>query len=197
MQDHRNETRNGNSVAPPDRRAHAVVLYDNLLVGRQAVKLAARILEQVEGERGFACSLWPEHALRVPAVHAHVGREAAEADLVVIAARQPVLSETVRNWIVSWAEQAVEGLALAFLFDEFHEEPTSCGELQTELENLAAWQKVGVFVNAVEISGTEENCPDRVPVSNALEVAREALAGRCAGELRARASHNPGRGVNG
>lgn len=93
-----------NSQTPDKNNFNIVVLYDDLPAGKRAHEACTFLLDP-SSDDGINYEMWNFGVLRIPEVKAQATRNAAEADLVVVATSQAKSFEPhVREWFNQWIE---------------------------------------------------------------------------------------------
>ncbi|MHB8520909.1 MAG: hypothetical protein ACYDH9_09130 [Limisphaerales bacterium] len=101
------------------RRFEVVVAYEDFATGIRAKKAFDGVLRELGSDLTFNCKLWKFDILRIPQLKEMAADDAAEADMVLIAAHSgSELPAGVKKWIDLWVTRRRPGpRALVSLLD--------------------------------------------------------------------------------
>src|SRR5207302_11130541 len=87
-----------------------VVAYEDFFTGEQAKATIDRLLQQFEWRHNIALTLWHFDVLKEPALNEIAIRDAAQADMVVVAVdANSELPAEVTNWLEQWTPWKTKG----------------------------------------------------------------------------------------
>jgi hypothetical protein len=102
-----------------------LIAYETFSSGVRAREMSERLAARLQSEFEMSSDIWKFELLNHPQLREQAATEAAEADMVIMAARRAAdLPAHIRDWIESWLPQRKEGSAAALvaLLDEPEEE---------------------------------------------------------------------------
>lgn len=131
-------------------RMQVVMLYEDVGMGKVGRGLLESIQAQLEEVAGFDYGLWRLDALELSSFNTHIAVEAAEADLVVLSLRLPVLSHNLRTWLEGWLAQCNADAALVVLYDGGYRWEQAA-TIKRQLEDMGGAYRVTVFIEPVTV----------------------------------------------
>lgn len=125
-----------------ETRSHfaTVLVYENLVTGRFAMQTYTELVRDWGAEFTLQFDLWRFDVLALPAVRDCAARQAAGADLVIVAGRPNAeLAPALEEWAAQWqnARSVADGALLALTYPEA-QTGTATGSLHRYCENLSA-----------------------------------------------------------
>jgi hypothetical protein len=102
----------GNSVF------NVVIAYEDFETGKHGKNTYDFLVEHLGEECQFSNQMWKFDVLSVPKLREMAAKDAAAADIIVIAAHgRNDLPTPVKAWIESWQSEKIRAIALVALFD--------------------------------------------------------------------------------
>ena len=119
-------------ASTPDASVKVVIAYDNLDVAKRAEAVYERLAQRLDETFEFQQRLWRFDVLEEDALRAQAVRDAADADIVIVAMKDDSeVPEAVRNWLESLLGRNSGAAALVALL------PRTGAPAQPYLEDVA------------------------------------------------------------
>lgn len=114
-----------------------VIAYEDLPTGQRAMATCEHLIRQLGHDFEFTTSLWNFEVLCVSELKQVAAQDAAEADMVMIAAHgRRILPAEVKDWVNSWLAREHEGgRALVALLDSAQTRPKAKSQRPSYLED--------------------------------------------------------------
>jgi len=94
------------------RAPKVVVVYEDFVTGQRAMKASKRLCEQSSRDLANQPTLWKFDLLRVPSLARMSAQDAAEADVIILAAHgDQELPAHITKWLNSWLDKKTERTA--------------------------------------------------------------------------------------
>lgn len=143
-----------NSVNLDNASIKIVIAYDSAATGKRAEAIYERLAKRLGDNFDFEQRLWRFDVLEEESVRAEAARDAANADIVIVATRQDEkLPAGVQTWLESSLQQHSGASALVALLD--HPSADASG-VQPYLEDVARRGGMDFFAQTgAEVDGNE------------------------------------------
>lgn len=166
------------------RRFEVVVAYEDFATGIRAKKAfdGIGVLRELGTDSNFNCKLWKFDILRIPRLKEMAADDAAEADIVLIAAHSgSELPAGVKHWIDMWATRERPGRrALVSLLDPQEAPSSERNQVCTYLHQVAQKGHMDFFCSCTGSLGGEAgfSCERASEQANPRSPLMEAIFGR-------------------
>lgn len=97
---------------------NVVIAYEDFEMGKQGKNTYDRLVDQLSHEFKFSSHMWKFDVLTVPKLKEMAARDAAMADIIIIAAHGDAeLPVAVKSWIEMALAEGIQAIGLVGLFD--------------------------------------------------------------------------------
>lgn len=136
-----------------------ILAYEDLATGLRAMRAFDHVVHQLDMEADFRVNVWKFDLLLELAKHERVGNEAADADILMLAAHgQRELPGAVNAWLKLWLDLKKDRpAALVVSLDAGAKDSAGGNQILNRLRPLAAQAGVDVFSHFSGTPGSELN----------------------------------------
>src|ERR1041385_796308 len=123
-----------------------VIAFEDLAAGKRGKQVYDYLTHRLT-DFEFDHEVWKFSALECPRLLETAARQAAAADIIMLAVHgEKALPEVVKNWIEMWIGQNGNPMALVVLFDRECEDSPAMGQTRLYLEDAARRGKMDLFM---------------------------------------------------
>lgn len=137
---------------------NVVIVYEDFQSGTHGLKTYNYLARNLGKQCEVANQMWKFDILVIPSLRDLARRDAARADIIVVACRgNDLLPEAVTTWLEGWSRQPGHALALVALFEEPHTE--QAGAVRGYLTRVARRAGVEFFAQPDDWPGNRDTDP--------------------------------------
>ena len=122
-----------------------LIAYQDFENGKHAKKVYDFLVEQLGHEFRFTNQMWRFDVLAVPTLREMAAKDAAQADIIIVACRGSELPMEVKAWTELWLSYESEPIALVALFDGMDEIPGATHSAREYLASVAQRAQIEFF----------------------------------------------------
>lgn len=156
---------------------NVVIAYEDFETGKQAKRTYDFLVDHLGKECPFGNQMWKFDVLGIPKLREMAARDAALADIIIIACKGKELGQEVKAWIELWISEC-KGLALVALFDCEPQDLFMVRDVRKYLETVALRGQLEFFAPEEDQHHAHRQ-PEHYDFERALpnDLALTALAG--------------------
>jgi len=152
---------------------NVVIAYEDFESGKQAMKTYDFLAQNLGAECHLTNQMWKFDVLSIGKLREVAVKDAALADIIILACRGDVLPAYVKDWIESWVEQTGHPLALVALLGN-SQTLGSIGAVHNYLASIAQQAGMEFFARAENRTSPSEG--DRFPFQRRFNTDEHTLS---------------------